>query len=131
MRRVLLVVSVAAFALALTPSVHAMPKNAITWNVWCDFDGNGETSFLATGNSRPAWALPWSPGDAVSGGIFMGGSQTVTYPDGTVVEFELEPPGGLGSKLTEWRVELADTSAGVTYVADPAWIFFPPGAAEG
>ena len=128
MRRTILLVPALALMLILAPNAGAIPE-ATDWEMWCDFDGNEslETYFVATGNSLPGWSLPWSPGDGLSGGIFMGGHQETTLPDGSTIVVAYDPPRGLRSRVTKCRVELMQP-ADVTFVADPAWIFFPPGA---
>lgn len=129
MRRVVMLVSVLAFTLVLAPNAAAVPE-AMEWDQWCDFDGDGtpETYFVAAGNHRPGWKPPWSPGDSLSGGIFMGGSQSVTFPDGSTWSWEDDPPPGLRSRVTKCLVD-TELPDGSSFLADPAWIFFPPGAA--
>lgn len=128
MRRASIVMAVLAFTVVLGPSAGAVVPGAAEFQMWCDFDRNGsrETYFVATGNHRPGWVDPWNPGDSLSGGIFMGGTQTFTSPEGSF-SWTMAPPRGLSSRLTDCRAELE--ADGSSYVADPAWIFFPPGAA--
>lgn len=128
MRRVVMIVSALAFTLVLAPTAAAAPK-AMEWDQWCDFDGDGspEIYFVATGNHTPGWKVPWSPGDSLSGGIFMGGNQMVTFPDGSTQTWQYDPPLGMRSRVTKCRVD-TEFPDGSSYLADPAWIFFPPGA---
>jgi len=130
MRRIIALLAITVLtALAFAPPAGAIPKEAQEWDQWCDLNGDGslETYFAVTGDHNVGWALPWGPGDSVSGGIFVGGDQTVTLPDGSIIEADVEPHPGLVAKVTRCRVT-TEFPDGATYLADPAWIFFPPGA---
>jgi hypothetical protein len=75
MRRIIVLLAIAVLTvLVFAPPAGAMPKEAQEWDQWCDLDGDGslETYFAVTGDHLVGWALPWGPGDSVSGGIFMG-----------------------------------------------------------
>jgi hypothetical protein len=59
----------------------------------------------------------------------MGGTQTITFDGEPPIVIEMDPPAGLVSKVVECGAVPLEPWPGVTYVADPAWIFVPPGAA--
>jgi hypothetical protein len=93
-----------------------------------DGDGSldGETPFVATGNHYPGWTIPWSPGDGLSGGILLGGTQ-YTYLDGALVgdPFTWAPPSGLMSRITRCHIEGPREDTPYKIVIEPAFVLFP------